>query len=72
MRVGDSAERSRAVRARDIELFTELTGDTNPVHYDAELAARSRFGAIVVRHDAAQPHRAFSVASAWHQRSSSS
>ena len=49
MHVGDSASRSRAIGARDIELFTELTGDTNPVHYDAELAARSRFGGIVVQ-----------------------
>jgi len=49
MRVGDSATRSRTVRARDIELFTEITGDRNPVHYDEELAARSRFGGIVVQ-----------------------
>ncbi len=27
--------------ARDIELFTELTGDRNPLHYDAERAAAS-------------------------------
>ena len=49
MRVGDCASRTRTVRAEDIELFTELTGDTNPVHYDAGLAARSRFGGIVVQ-----------------------
>jgi acyl dehydratase len=49
MQVGDTASRTRTVRGRDIELFTELTGDTNPVHYDQELAARSRFGGIVVQ-----------------------
>jgi len=49
MQVGDSASRQRLVRARDIELFTELTGDRNPVHYDPDLAARSRFGGIVVQ-----------------------
>lgn len=49
MRVGESASRSRTVRARDIELFTELTGDRNPVHYDEELAARSRLGGLVVQ-----------------------
>ena len=48
-RVGATARRTRTVRARDIELFTELTGDRNPVHYDEELAARSRFGGIVVQ-----------------------
>ena len=49
MQVGDSASRSRTVRAEDIELFTQMTGDRNPVHYDAELAARSRFGGVVVQ-----------------------
>ena len=49
MRVGDTASRSRTVTARDIELFTELTGDRNPLHYDTELAGRSRFGGIVVQ-----------------------
>ena len=49
MRVGDSATRTRLVRTNDIELFTEITGDRNPLHYDAALAARSRFGGIVVQ-----------------------
>jgi acyl dehydratase len=47
--VGDTARRSRRVTARDIELFTELTGDRNPLHYDAGAAARSRFGGIIVQ-----------------------
>lgn len=34
---------------RDIELFTELTGDRNPLHYDAEAAERSRFGGLIVQ-----------------------
>jgi acyl dehydratase len=37
------------VRARDIELFTELTGDRNPLHYDEALASQSRFGGIIVQ-----------------------
>jgi acyl dehydratase len=49
MQVGDTATRTREVTARDIELFTELSGDRNPLHYDAGLAARSRFGGIVVQ-----------------------
>ena len=48
-RVGARASRSRTIRARDIELFTELTGDRNPLHYDAEAAAASRFGGIIVQ-----------------------
>jgi acyl dehydratase len=47
--VGATARRTRAVQARDIELFTELTGDRNPLHYDPELAAGTRFGGIIVQ-----------------------
>jgi acyl dehydratase len=47
--VGRRAARTRTVSARDIELFTELTGDRNPLHYDAAAAASSRFGGIIVQ-----------------------
>jgi acyl dehydratase len=49
MQVGQTARRTRRVTARDIELFTEMTGDRNPLHYDAQLAAASRFGGIIVQ-----------------------
>jgi acyl dehydratase len=48
-KVGDRASLSRRVEAADIVRFTELSGDRNPVHYDAALAARTRFGGIVVQ-----------------------
>jgi acyl dehydratase len=47
--VGAKASRTRLVSARDIELFTELTGDRNPLHYDEQAAATSRFGGIIVQ-----------------------
>lgn len=47
--VGQRAQRTRVVEARDIELFTELTGDRNPLHYDESLASASRFGGIIVQ-----------------------
>lgn len=47
--VGDVAERSRLVEAADIERFTAISGDRNPLHYDQEAAAASRFGEIVVQ-----------------------
>jgi|SRR5215211_3851897 len=48
-RVGEIATRTRVVTTRDIGLFTELTGDRNPLHYDPELASGSRFGGIIVQ-----------------------
>lgn len=47
--VGETARRTRTVAARDIELFTELSGDRNPLHYDEAAATSSRFGGIIVQ-----------------------
>ena len=44
-----TARRTRTVTQRDIELFTEITGDRNPLHYDQALAAKSRFGGLIVQ-----------------------
>jgi acyl dehydratase len=49
MRVGDVARRSRRISFEDIELFTQLSGDRNPLHYDALRAGQSRFGGIIVQ-----------------------
>jgi acyl dehydratase len=48
-RVGDHASRSLEITAEHIELFTRMSGDRNPLHYDADLAARSPFGRVVVQ-----------------------
>jgi acyl dehydratase len=47
--VGQRAERTRRVSERDIELFTEISGDRNPLHYDAAAAQASPFGEIIVQ-----------------------
>jgi acyl dehydratase len=47
--VGDTASRSRTIQASDIERFTEMSGDRNPLHYDIETAEASRFGRIIVQ-----------------------
>jgi len=49
VKIGDTARRVRTVTARDIELFTEITGDRNPLHYDERLARQSRFGRVIVQ-----------------------
>ncbi|MDT3440325.1 MULTISPECIES: MaoC family dehydratase [unclassified Pseudofrankia] len=47
--VGQRATRTRAITVRDIELFTEMTGDRNPLHCDPDVAEASRFGGIIVQ-----------------------
>ena len=46
---GQTAELSRVVGADDIALFTAISGDRNPLHYDEAAATASRFGEIVVQ-----------------------
>ncbi len=48
-RVGQTAQRTRTVSARDIELFTEISGDHNPLHYDEAAAKATKFGSIIVQ-----------------------
>ena len=47
--VGQRVSRTRKVEKRDILLFTEISGDRNPLHYDEALAKETRFGEIVVQ-----------------------
>jgi acyl dehydratase len=48
-KIGAKASRTRTVESSDIERFTEITGDRNPLHYDEEVCAASRFGGIIVQ-----------------------
>ena len=47
VKVGDRAEFEKQVTARDIELFAQVSGDTNRLHRDAEYAAKTRFGECI-------------------------
>ncbi len=47
--VGQTARRSRKIQPEDIELFTKISGDRNPLHYDEDLASASKFGEIIVQ-----------------------
>ena len=46
---GARAERCRTTTMRDVEMFSAMTGDRNPIHYDVELAAKSPFGGLIVQ-----------------------
>lgn len=48
-KVGDTARRARRTSKRDVEAFTEMTGDRNPLHYDEGVASRSPFGRLIVQ-----------------------
>jgi acyl dehydratase len=47
--VGQKAELTRTVAPQDIELFTAISGDHNPLHYDEEAARATPFGQIIVQ-----------------------
>lgn len=48
-KVGDVARRSRTVESADIERFSAMTGDHNPLHYDEAVAVASPFGRVIVQ-----------------------
>ena len=48
-KVGQRAERSRYVKPEYIRLYTEISGDENPMHYDEEFARSTKIGEIVVQ-----------------------
>ena len=49
LRVGQRARRTQTVTAREVELYAQITGDRNPLHFDADFAARTRFGRLVAQ-----------------------
>ncbi len=46
--VGDTASLTRVFTAADVETFAALSGDHNPLHFDADFAARTVFGRRIV------------------------
>ena len=47
--VGRRATWRQTFGPAEVEAFARLTGDRNPLHFDPEFAARTRFGEIVVQ-----------------------
>ena len=46
--VGQVGTWTRTFTAADVEAFADLTGDRNPLHFDADFAARTGPGALIV------------------------
>ncbi|HET8571438.1 MAG TPA: MaoC family dehydratase [Candidatus Limnocylindria bacterium] len=46
--VGARATWTRTFTADDVEAFAGISGDRNPLHFDPEFVARTRFGRLVV------------------------
>lgn len=46
---GQMASRTMFVGAEQIELYAQLTGDRNPLHFDQEFAAGTKFGRLVAQ-----------------------
>ena len=49
LQVGRTVTRSLTVTADHVKRYAELTGDYNPLHFDAEFAARTKFGRLVAQ-----------------------
>jgi acyl dehydratase len=47
--IGDKARRSLTLTQEHVDTFARLTGDYNPLHFDAEFANHTRFGGLVVQ-----------------------
>jgi acyl dehydratase len=46
--VGQVGTWTRTITAEDVAAFADLTGDRNPLHFDADFTARTRAGALIV------------------------
>lgn len=47
--VGQTASRSLTLTDHHVKTFAELTGDYNPLHFDHDFAAKTRFRELVVQ-----------------------
>ena len=47
--VGQKTSRTATLTSEHVKSFAELTGDHNPLHFDEEIAAKTKFGKLVVQ-----------------------
>jgi len=49
LKVGQKATRSITLTEEHVRKYAEISGDYNPLHFDAEFAAKTKFGRLVVQ-----------------------
>lgn len=49
LQIGQKATRSLTLTAEHVQMFAEMTGDHNPLHFDEAFAAQTKFGRLVVQ-----------------------
>ena len=49
LEVGQTASRTLTVTSEHVRLYTEISGDRNPLHYDEDFVAGTKFGRLVVQ-----------------------
>jgi len=49
LHVGQKASRSLTLTAEHVAKYAEMTGDYNPLHFDEDFAAGTKFGKLVVQ-----------------------
>jgi acyl dehydratase len=47
--VGQTATRSLTLTAEHVRLYSEITGDRNPLHFNQEFVGKTKFGRLVVQ-----------------------
>jgi len=49
LQIGQTASRSITLTEKHVQTYADLTGDHNPLHFDQDFAARTKFGALIVQ-----------------------
>ena len=49
LHIGQTAARSITLTQKHVDKFAELSGDYNPLHFDEDFAAKTKFGKLVVQ-----------------------
>lgn len=47
--VGQTATRNLTLTQKHVDMYAEITGDYNPLHFDEDFAKRTKFGGLIVQ-----------------------